>query len=48
MGHIIIILGTFIAFNFGVGHTVADNLYENEATKGVVEVQEEAFGQSEI
>ena len=48
MGHIIIILGTFIALNFGVGHTVADNLYENEAAKGVVEVQEEAFSQSEI
>ena len=48
MGHIIIILGTFIAFNFGVGHTVADNLYEDKATTGVVEVQEEAISQSEI
>ncbi len=40
MGHLIVILGTFIAFNFGVGHTVADNLYEDEMTEGVVEVQE--------
>ncbi len=48
MGHIIIILGTFIAFNFGVGHTVADNLYEDKMIKGVVEVQEEALGQPGI
>ena len=47
MGHIIIILGTFIALNFGVGHTVADSLYEDEMTKGVVEVQEEASRQLE-
>ncbi len=48
MGHIIIIFGTFIAMNFGVGHTVADSLYEDEATKGVVEVQEEAPRHTEI
>ncbi|MBV1920582.1 MAG: hypothetical protein KUG73_07855 [Pseudomonadales bacterium] len=47
MGHLIVILGTFIAFNFGVGHTVADNLYEDEMTKGVVEVQERALKQSQ-
>ncbi len=43
MGHVLIILGTFIAFNFGVGHTVADNVYEDERAKGVVEVQEEVI-----
>ena len=47
MGHIIIIFGTFIALNFGVGHTVADSLYEDERTKGVVEVQEEVSKQLE-
>ena len=48
MGHVIIILGTFIALNFGVGYTVADDLYEDEARKGVVEVQERVLKQSEI
>lgn len=42
MGHVIVVFGTLIALNFGVGFMVSDYLYEDEAKQGVVEVQEVA------
>ena len=40
MGHVIVIFGTLIALNFGVGFMVSDYLYEDDVKQGVVEVQE--------
>jgi len=40
MGHVIVVFGTLIALNFGVGFMVSDYLYEDDAKEGVVEVQE--------
>ena len=37
MGHIILVFGTLIALNFGIGYQVSDELYEDQ---GVVEIQE--------
>jgi len=48
MGHVIVILGAFIAFNFGVGDTVASHVYERESAQGVVEVQENPRNQPEM
>ena len=42
MGHVIVVFGTLIALNFGVGFMVSDYLYEDETKEGVVEVQEVA------
>ena len=40
MGHVIVVFGTLIALNFGVGFMVSDQLYDDETNQGVVEVQE--------
>jgi len=45
MGHVIVVFGTLIALNFGVGFMVSDYLYEDETKEGVVEVQEVASEQ---
>lgn len=42
MGQVIVVFGTLIALNFGVGFMVSDYLYEDETKEGVVEVQEVA------
>ncbi|OUS28354.1 hypothetical protein A9Q99_12590 [Gammaproteobacteria bacterium 45_16_T64] len=47
MGHVIVVFGTLIALNFGVGFMVSDYLYEDETKQGVVEVQEVAPEQAE-
>lgn len=47
MGHVIVVFGTLIALNFGVGFMVSDYLYEDDAKEGVVEVQEAATEQPE-
>jgi len=39
MGHVIVVFGTLIALNFGVGFMVSDQLYDEEPNQGVVEVQ---------
>jgi hypothetical protein len=46
MGHVIVVFGTLIALNFGVGFMVSDYLYEDETKEGVVEVQEVASEQA--
>ena len=38
MGHVILIFGTLIAINFGIGYEVSDKLYED--SEGVIEIQE--------
>ena len=47
MGHVIVVFGTLIALNFGVGFMVSDYLYEDETKEGVVEVQEVAPEQAD-
>lgn len=37
MGHVILVFGTLIALNFGIGYQLSDELYEDQ---GIVEVQE--------
>ena len=48
MGHVIVVFGTLIALNFGVGFMVSDYLYEDDAKEGVVEVQEASSEQSAV
>ena len=33
MGYVTIVFGTLIAFNFGVGYLVSEDLYEDEMKK---------------
>ncbi|MCG8673218.1 MAG: hypothetical protein MI867_27770 [Pseudomonadales bacterium] len=40
MGHVILVFGTLVAINLGLGYVVSDYLYEDEQQQGVVEIQE--------
>ena len=40
MGHVIVVFGTLVAINLGLGYAVSDYLYEDEQKDGVVEIQE--------
>lgn len=41
MGHVFVIFGTLIAFNYGIGYMVSDRLYEDDPTKqGEVKIEE--------
>lgn len=40
MGHVILVFGTLVAINLGLGYMVSDYLYEDEQQQGVVEIQE--------
>ncbi len=40
MGHVILVFGTLVAINLGLGYVVSDYLYEDEQQEGVVEIQE--------
>lgn len=41
MGHVLLIFGTLVAVNLGIGYMVSDYLYEDQpAAQGVVEVEE--------
>lgn len=40
MGHVILVFGTLVAINLGLGYVVSDYLYEDEQQAGVVEIQE--------
>lgn len=42
MGHVILVFGTLVAINLGLGYAVSDYLYEDEQQEGVVEIQEVA------
>lgn len=42
MGHVIVVFGTLVAINLGLGYMVSDYLYEDEAQEGVVEIQDVA------
>lgn len=44
MGHVILVFGTLVAVNLGIGYMVSDYLYEDEEqqVQGVVEVEEVA------
>jgi hypothetical protein len=42
MGHVILIFGTLVAVNLGIGYMVSDYIYEEEPVQGVVEVEEVA------
>ena len=42
MGHVILVFGTLVAINLGLGYAVSDYLYEDETQEGVVEIQEVA------
>ncbi|MCG8312987.1 MAG: hypothetical protein MI976_07195 [Pseudomonadales bacterium] len=42
MGHVILVFGTLVAINLGLGYMVSDYLYEDEQQEGVVEIQEVA------
>lgn len=40
MGNVILVFGTLVAINLGLGYMVSDYLYEDEQQQGVVEIQE--------
>ncbi len=40
MGHVILVFGTLVVINLGLGYAVSDYLYEDEQKEGVVEIQE--------
>ena len=40
MGHVILVFGTLVVINLGLGYAVSDYLYEDEQKDGVVEIQE--------
>ena len=41
MGHVILVFGTLVAVNLGIGYMVSDYLYEDEEpVQGVVEVED--------
>ena len=40
MGHVVLVFGTLVAINLGLGYAVSDYLYEDEQQDGVVEIQE--------
>lgn len=40
MGHVILVFGTLVVINLGLGYAVSDYLYEDEEKEGVVEIQE--------
>lgn len=41
MGHVILVFGTLVAVNLGIGYMVSDYLYEDEQpVQGVVEIEE--------
>ncbi|MDX1695301.1 MAG: hypothetical protein R3208_16160 [Ketobacteraceae bacterium] len=40
MGHVIVVFGTLVAINLGLGYAVSDYLYKDEEKDGVVEIQE--------
>jgi hypothetical protein len=42
VGHVLLIFGTLVAVNLGIGYMVSDYLYEDDAVQGVVEVEEVA------
>ena len=42
MGHVILVFGTLVAINLGLGYMGSDYLYEDEPQEGVVEIQEVA------
>lgn len=42
MGHVILVFGTLVVINLGLGYAVSDYLYEDEQKDGVVEIQEVA------
>lgn len=42
MGHVILVFGTLVVINLGLGYAVSDYLYEDEQQEGVVEIQEVA------
>ncbi len=43
MGHVILVFGTLVAINLGIGYMVSDYLYEDEEPiEGVVEIEEVA------
>ena len=42
MGHVILVFGTLVAINLGLGYMVSDYLCEDEQQEGVVEIQEVA------
>lgn len=43
MGHVLLIFGTLVAVNLGIGYMVSDYLYdEKDPAHGVVEVEEVA------
>ena len=42
MGHVILVFGTLVVINLGLGYAVSDYLYEDGDKAGVVEIQEVA------
>lgn len=41
MGHVLLVFGTLVAVNLGIGYMVSDYLYEDEQpVQGVVEIEE--------